>query len=56
MVLESLERKKIKNVCIVFWLPCLPCENGVKESKLIIMNYELRVMSFDKKNVANYIL
>ncbi len=32
MLPESLERKKIKNVCVVFWLPCLPYENGVNES------------------------
>lgn len=31
--------KKIKNVCVTFWLPCLPYENNVKESK--VMSYEL---------------
>jgi len=30
MLLEILKPKKIKNVCVVFWLPCLPCEKGVK--------------------------
>jgi len=29
MLPESIERKKIKNVCVIFWLPCLPYENGV---------------------------
>jgi len=23
-----LRRKKTINVCCVFWLPCLPCENN----------------------------
>jgi hypothetical protein len=30
MLPESLKSKKVKNVCGVFWLPCLPCENAVK--------------------------
>jgi len=30
MLPESLKSKKVKNVCGVFWLPCLPYENAVK--------------------------
>ena len=30
MLPDCLKRKKTKNVCCVFWLPCLPCEKGVK--------------------------
>ena len=35
MLPDCLRRKKTKNVCGVFWLPCLPCENDVKRSKIL---------------------
>ena len=35
MLPESIEIKKNKNVCVIFWLPCLPYENGVNWSKVV---------------------
>ena len=32
MLPDCFRRKKTANVCCVFWLPCLPCENDVNES------------------------
>ena len=34
MLPDCLRLKKTKNVCCVFWLPCLPCENDKNQSNI----------------------
>lgn len=49
MLPENWKVKKNKNVCVVFWLPCLPCENGEKRSKFVRCEFfEHRLEKFEK--------
>jgi hypothetical protein len=37
MLPESFKNKKKENVCVIFWLPCLPYKKSAKRRKKLLI-------------------